>query len=47
VYLGRRIRYEALLMPEGEYARELTPREISTYVIEHYDDQLDLEPKVM
>ena len=47
VYLGRCIRYEALLMPEGEYARELTPREISTYVIEHYDDQLDLEPKAM
>ncbi len=47
VHLGRRLRYEALLMSEGEYVQELTPREITAYVVEHYNDQLDLEPRAM
>ncbi len=47
VHLGRRIRYEGLLMPEGEYVQELTPREITAYVIEHYDEELSSEPRAM
>ena len=47
VHLGRRIRYEGLLMPKGEYVQELTPREITAYVIEHYDEELSSEPRAM
>jgi len=47
IHLSRRIQYEGLLMPEGEYVQELTPREIAVYVVEHYDEELSSEPRAM